>query len=395
MRCCAVPTARILTLISLALISARSFHVANAQSSPALSDIGLSPPPSSPSVDTPSSTPAPTVTPTDSTGGSSSFSAPSSPTDSSQTPSQPPSDSAFPTGSSISSSSSAFSPAFSSSSSSYVAPSSSSFSSSSSSSFSSSSSSSVSLSSSSSAPTSSSTPATVVLSPSTGVSSVHQPSPTGYTAIPTGSGISNLSAAGEAPSSTSSATSSGASSKGFFSHTGAVAGVFTVVGLALIGTFVGTISYCKRRQRLQDDEDAAYFEKEPDFVHQNESFSGPDTPSITDLTMPATAGDYPDRATHYGDMPAEDPTYGMNYPRGTAYAAAAAGGGQYQYTGQSTGYGEQYSAYYSSSTSPQHPYANPSNSYNPGGAPPVQGLHSERSLSHYEDGPEMYQVEAE
>lgn len=163
-----------------------------------------------------------------------------------------------------------------------------------------------------------------------------------------------------------------ASDKGFSSNKGAVTAV------AIIGTIVGTsvvafivFKILKRRARTRDEEDEMYFEKyneqEPPLNN-----SGPiDTSyNIAAATRPAAVDAYPDRSYHYGgtqpaasaDAYANPQQYGMEYPPGTAYAAAAHGS-QYQYHGDANGYGAQ--------AHNNHPYAHSQNSYRPAAAPSV------------------------
>ena len=205
----------------------------------------------------------------------------------------------------------------------------------------------------------------------------------------------------------------------FFDNKGAVAGVFSVVGVIVAGGILWAIIYAKRRAaRLQDEEDMTYFEKyeapnNNSTASFNDGAQGPepemsyagsggargmdvnDEPLATHAAMDA----YPDRATHFGlptmdeyaqpsDMglhfgnagvdypPGTVPNAGVEYPPGMSYDPA-------QYAGYEGGYGytatEHQQPYYDSSnlaaTSPTHPYANPSNSPRMPAAPPVQQPH--------------------
>ncbi|KAI0332415.1 hypothetical protein GY45DRAFT_1320921 [Cubamyces sp. BRFM 1775] len=215
-------------------------------------------------------------------------------------------------------------------------------------------------------------------------------------------------------SSTASATGAAAagdvsaSSKGFFSNKGAVAGTFTVVGVVALGAvFVGIIYAKRRAARLQDEEDMTYFEKYNGPNTDNHdggpgdlSF-GNDNPSEAQIMTHAAPDAYPDRSMHYGLPTMEEYTQpqpmnfsydaaaaGVGYPAGTAYARAQAQQGQYQYDGQTGAYGADYSAQYQeayydprrSPSSPTHPYADPRNSPRAEGAPPVQPYSSNVEL---------------
>ncbi|KAK7695774.1 hypothetical protein QCA50_000411 [Cerrena zonata] len=158
----------------------------------------------------------------------------------------------------------------------------------------------------------------------------------------------------------------------------------------------------RRRARRQDEEDEVYFEKyrDPEPQVQNDNshdFGGMGQDSV-DVVTHASPDSYPDRNIHYGTTPSpnneiyeyENPQqYGVEYPPGTAYAAAAAQQGQYQYgvdQSQSQGaYGGEYNynnagtganQYYDDQarTSPgSHPFADPSNTTRRAAAPPVGG----------------------
>ncbi|KAI0346800.1 hypothetical protein BDW22DRAFT_1341780 [Trametopsis cervina] len=161
------------------------------------------------------------------------------------------------------------------------------------------------------------------------------------------------------------ASSSGAS----FSHNkGAIAAVATIaslIGISVIAYL--TFKILKRRARLRDEEEEVYFEK---YQEQDPPFqgTGPSDSSynIDSAMQPAATSAYPDRSMHYGtnDAVYADPQqYGMHYPPGTAYAAAAYGE-QYQYQGDNSNYG-------AAASTGSHPYARPENTSRPAAAPPV------------------------
>jgi len=193
------------------------------------------------------------------------------------------------------------------------------------------------------------------------------------------------------------------SSNGFFSNSGAVAGTFTVVALLGVGAIFSAFMYYRRRQRrLRDDEEAAWFEKgngngtSYGATDRASSFMSGENHESQDNIAPMTAAGadaYPDRSTHYGDMGMDmaeygnPTTYGMEYPPGTAYAAAAAQHGQYTYTGQAGGYTDNYQLPPVTSSSPTHPFADPTNAARPGGAPPVivTGPEPSRESEYYAD----------
>lgn len=150
-------------------------------------------------------------------------------------------------------------------------------------------------------------------------------------------------------------------------------GVFTVAGVVglLIIAFIA-MKIMRRRARMRDEEDDAYFEKYTEHEPPVHSGSGPMDSSydISDATAPARHDAYPDRSMHYGSEQAyANPNqYGMEYPPGTAYAAAAAQDGQYQYSGQNEQYSGQNGQY---SPTGGHPFADPQNTLRHGVAPPV------------------------
>lgn len=193
-----------------------------------------------------------------------------------------------------------------------------------------------------------------------------------------------------------------ASIHSFFANKGAVAAVFTIVGLVGLAILIAVATlFMRRRARRQDEDDEVYFEKyrdpEPQVQNDHNDFGGMGQDSI-DVVTHASPDSYPDRNIHYGATPSpnneiyeyENPQqYGVEYPPGTAYAAAAAQQGQYQYgadqsQGQGT-YGGEYNynnagvgadQYYSDQTrtSPgSHPFADPSNANRRAAAPPVGG----------------------
>ncbi|KAI0959710.1 hypothetical protein AcW1_004459 [Taiwanofungus camphoratus] len=410
MRCCPAGAARILTLFSLAILSAHSFTRVNAQSSVSSSD-----PASLTSVSTspPSSTPDPSSSIAASSESASSFSVPStsvSQSPSSSTPDSQPSSSQDVTSSSASS----FSPSISSSS---VSPtsstpfsssqsSSSSFTSSSSSAFSSSLSSSSSSSSSVvNSVTTSSSASTLVVAGITNtpapVTSYYYMSTAGLGSVSSASSIQTVSGVVGAAS-----TSSPPSSKGFLENKGAVAGTFTVVGLLVAGGVVAIVMYVVRhRKRLRDDEDAVYFEKDNGHNgYMDSPYAGGDNPSVAEMMTPAASDAYPDRTTHYGIMSAAEDDKPrdsiVEYARGTAYAAARVQAGPYQYTGQPGGYGGGYTNMHYApqpSVSPgTHPFADPNNLSRPGRAPPVFVNGVEQPFdSYYGQTGGAHQVEAQ
>jgi len=124
-----------------------------------------------------------------------------------------------------------------------------------------------------------------------------------------------------------------------------MAGVFTVVGLIVVGSVLAVVlRIVRHRRRRYEDEDTTYFEKDfsngANFTDANNP--NDDNQSITDVVTHAAPGAYPDRASHYG-MPAfVDDTQPrdsiVEYAKGTAYATARAQAGPYQYSGQNDGY---------------------------------------------------------
>ena len=201
----------------------------------------------------------------------------------------------------------------------------------------------------------------------------------------------------------------------FFDNKGAVAAVFTIVGLVGLAILIAVATiFMRRRARRQDVEDEIYFEKYQDPAptghddHYNNSndFGGMGQ-DATDVITHASPDSYPDRNVHYGNTPSPNnqmydygnpQEYGVEYPPGTAYAAAAAQQGQYQYgVDQSQGqgaYGGGYNynnagaggdQYYNSQarTSPgPHPFADPSNVTRQTAAPPVGGSPTNLSYDH-------------
>ena len=171
-----------------------------------------------------------------------------------------------------------------------------------------------------------------------------------------------------------------------FSHNkGAVAAVATIaslIGVSILGYVV--FKLLKRRSRLRDEEDDVYFEKyqeqDPPF-HSAGAGGGANDSSynIASATQPAMTNAYPDRSTHYGTSnhdPYTDPQqYGMQYPPGTAYAAAAYGA-PYQYQGEDGGYA-------AAASSASHPYADPVNTNRTTAAPRISPAFGQNpSLSH-------------
>ena len=233
----------------------------------------------------------------------------------------------------------------------------------------------------------------------------------------------------------------------FFDNKGAVAGVFSVVGIVAVGALITAVVLAKRRAaRLQDEEDMAYFEKYPgpdaNRSASPTSFTGTGTgvgvggydaaDASHDAPLAHAATDaYPDRATHFGlptmeeyaqpqpmdfsnhgiDYPpgmSYDPTgmaynpAGMAYnPAGMAYNPAGMAYNPAQYGGYEGGYGTgavgvqqqlQQDAYYQPpSRSPTHPYADPSNSMRVAGAPPV---HQQQPHYAQQPGEDAYYGEA-
>ncbi|EED84496.1 predicted protein [Postia placenta Mad-698-R] len=183
-------------------------------------------------------------------------------------------------------------------------------------------------------------------------------------------------------------------STGFFANKAAVAGVFTVLGLLGVGAVLAVVlRIVRRRNRQYDDEDTTYF---GGGMNGGEKFNdsgnnADDNASINELVTSAGPGSYPDRASHYG-MPAfaddaQPRDSIVEYAKGTAYAAARAQAGPYQYSAQGGAYGgdftnahyqapatAEYGAYpvaadpYSIARAAagqhgQHPYAHPGDTY--------------------------------
>ncbi|KAJ8494427.1 hypothetical protein ONZ51_g2328 [Trametes cubensis] len=393
MRVCSASAARVLTLFSLALLSSHSFILANAQPNPTGTD--LSPAPESPDDGVPptgtSTSPAVSPTPTQTSTESPVSTPTSTPTPTSPSPTSKPPASTKSTTPQTSSHTPQTSP-----SDTDTADSSTDTQTSSPASANSDTSSESLASTATSASTGSSastTPTATASNTSATVSSASSPTPTATQPSKTlVVGPNSTGQANEGPdtttynwlSSTASATGAAAddvsaSSKGFFSNKGAVAGTFTVVGVVALGAVFAGVIYAKRRAaRLQDEEDMTYFEKyngpntdNHDSGHGDLSF-GNDNSSEAQIMTHAAPDAYPDRS----------------YPAGTAYARAHAQQGQYQYDGQMGAYGADYSAqyqeaYYDPRRSPNslaHPYADPRNSPRAEGAPPVQPYGSSAEL---------------
>jgi hypothetical protein len=127
-----------------------------------------------------------------------------------------------------------------------------------------------------------------------------------------------------------------------------MAGTFTVVGLAAAALIAGLVSFLiKRHRKLRDEEEVdEYFDKLPSLGqhHAEMSRSSPDlippTLSIApDIHHGSTDGFYPDSRNYGLDYPPEMVSSSDSRPAsvapGTAYAAAIAREGPYQYTGRS------------------------------------------------------------
>lgn len=142
------------------------------------------------------------------------------------------------------------------------------------------------------------------------------------------------------------------SSTGFLQNKGAVAGTFTVVGLAAVAAIsILAFSLYKRYRRRQDNEEVdEYFDKLPSLGQHNleNSRASPELiPPSTFNHSYATRDGYhrsgdpfnAPRPTHGLDFPPEMTSFGESRPPsfapGTAYAAAMAQEGPYQYTGRS------------------------------------------------------------
>ncbi|KAI0700757.1 hypothetical protein BC835DRAFT_1326273 [Cytidiella melzeri] len=341
MRFCS--SVRSFSLFTLVVLSSHSF-MANAQSSSGSGSLTTSPGP-------PASTPSvpPTILPP--TFQSSSPLSSSLPSSSRPAPSTSPS----PPAESTKTSTSDLPPPTSSS----TDQSSSSFQSSSSTASSSVSSSSISASSSSSVPrSSSSATAVVVVTPAASAYSKY--SYTGHLTTETSSS--------GAPSETAVSAAAGSS---FSKNKGAIAAVATIaslMGVAIVGYVV--FKLVRRQSRLRDEEEDVYFEK---YQEQDPPFqsggANESSYNIASATQPASTAAYPDRSMHYGAPPptqqayADPQQYGMQYPPGTAYAAAAYGT-PYLYHGDGGGYG-------AASAPGNHPFAHPENSGRPLAAPRV------------------------
>ncbi|CAL1701167.1 unnamed protein product [Somion occarium] len=381
MRCCPASAARILTLFSLVVLASHSFTLVNAQSSPTTSvnsETGIpSPPIVVPSL---SSSPSSLPTPSSSPPATQPSQKPSPetivpPSTSTVTSDPPTPSSASPTSTSATITSQSTQDILSSSSS---------------------------LESSSSASSSSSSGISTVSSSSSSTA-VITPSPTpAQTTGPTTASyrrISSTHAPGE-PTDLPEPTGalSEATSKGFFSNKGAVAGTFTVVAIVAVVLVIAVIMMFRRRlARRRDEEDEVYFEKyrepEPEVrnAHPLTNLGGLGQ-SATNLASHASPDSYPDRNVHYGHSPTGDQAaydydnpqeYGMEYPPGTAYAAAVTHPGQYQYgvgpnlaghgagAYDSIGGGNQYEHQGGQTRTSPGPFADPGNSARHPAAPPV------------------------
>ena len=183
-------------------------------------------------------------------------------------------------------------------------------------------------------------------------------------------------------------------SHSFFDNKGAVVAVFVIVGLVgLAGIFMVVTYFMRRRNRRREEEDEEYFEKynEPSPIHHRSQSAGFTNygglgQSATDLTTtPAGPGAYPDRSVHYGvtdngtGIAYDQPQGGVEYPPGTAFAAAATQRGQYQY--------QPHGAPYTTGQLPpsplSHPFAHPVNLAQTGGAPAVNRPYVHHIDSYY------------
>ncbi|KAI0796883.1 hypothetical protein C8Q75DRAFT_729721 [Abortiporus biennis] len=372
MRCRLASAARVLSFLSLVVLTSHSFILANAAAvveSPAATGTDVSVPNE------------PTLPTTTSTSVAHTTSTPAPPTSVSDTPTSPPSHT---TSSTLPHTTSSTTPSQTSSQTPQTSTSTSAASTESTTSTTSSSSSS----SSSRSSTVTSAPSETTLSVSAGTNplftgaSYKQISTTLSVGLPTDN---------PSPNATDTANAaSAASGNSFFSNKGAVAGTFTVVAIvALILLFTVVRWVMKRQRRRRDEEDDAYFEKyqEQDSATGNHNHYttnlGGLGESAVDVTVPASTDAYPDRNVHYGagayDQAQYDQTQyeqAYDYPQGTAYAAASQGG-QYQYNGYA---GQQQAA---SRTSPgPHPFADPHNSLRPSAAPPVNQPYAQ-SVDYY------------
>ena len=205
----------------------------------------------------------------------------------------------------------------------------------------------------------------------------------------------------------------------FFDNKGAVAGTFSVVGVVALGGIIVAFLYAKRRAaRLQDEEDMTYFEK---YNGPSERASSPTDMSfiggaggredLNDAPMAthAAADAYPDRSMHYG-LPTMDEYStaqpmglnfgtGVEYPPGTSYDPSAYGGYEGSYApAANQSYAPAANQNYAPATnqeyydpnarrspsSPNHPYADPSNSPRHYAAPPVQQYYNPNEVVHGE-----------
>ncbi|OCH92158.1 hypothetical protein OBBRIDRAFT_791536 [Obba rivulosa] len=373
MRCYPLYAARALTLFTLVVLCSHSFILVRAETSPSSSVSPASTLPSSSVSPSTSSLSAPVST-GDSKGSSSS--APGSSANSSV-----PSPSGSPSSSGTGSSAVPPSPSPSSSpvnSSSSLSPTPSS---------SSSSAASVSLSSASSSSSSSSSPSSLPSSvssfkpaPSLVTNGHFGPSTTSLTVpatepigSPNSQPISSSTPGFSAGAAVSTSATSSDSSKSFFDNKGAIAGTFTVVALLGAGAIAAITMYVmRRRHRLNDEEEEAYFEKlsEPGEYGNNSSFFG-GNPSAAEVATSVA----PDQAARFGTADSagslDDPqVYPMDYPPGTALARAATQRGPYQYTGQ-FGTGADYGYPAQPPALRAHPFADPINVQRQGVAPPV------------------------
>ncbi|KAI0751522.1 hypothetical protein C8Q80DRAFT_1218238 [Daedaleopsis nitida] len=409
MRCCLASAARTLTLISLALLSTQSLLLVKAQSSPTTDIAAPTTTPDNaepPTTVTPlpptttSTTPPPTSTTTKSV---STRPTTSPPPETTTTKSIPPTSTS--TTKEDSTSTQTDTPD--------STTSSSSTSTSTSTSSSTSTSTSDSTSSSITSTSSSSTPG-VTLKTNTGTAYV---APTNTQAA--GPNSTSYTWDVSTPSATQKAAgAASASSNSFFDNKGAVAGTFAIVGVVALGGISVVILYMKRRAaRLQDEEDLTYFEKYTPSGRENGTSSPTDMSFIggpggredlnaAPLEAHAAVDAYPDRATHFG-LPAMNEyaspqPMDLNFSHGVDYPPNAGHGveyppnmGQYnpaQYGGYEGGYGAtQYDAtqeYYDparrSPSSPNHPYADPSNSSRTFNAPPVQQYYPTSEVVHGE-----------
>ncbi|CAL1701171.1 unnamed protein product [Somion occarium] len=350
MRCCPASAARILTLFSLVVLASHSFTLVNAQSSPTTSvnsETGIpSPPIVVPSL---SSSPSSLPTPSSSPPATQPSQKPSPetivpPSTSTVTSDPPTPSSASPTSTSATITSQSTQDILSSSSS---------------------------LESSSSASSS-----TAVITPSPTPAQTTGPTTASYRRI------SSTHAPGE-PTDLPEPTGalSEATSKGFFSNKGAVAGTFTVVAIVAVVLVIAVIMMFRRRlARRRDEEDEVYFEKyrepEPEVrnAHPLTNLGGLGQ-SATNLASHASPDSYPDRNVHYGHSPTGDQAaydydnpqeYGQ-YQYGVGPNLAGHGAGAYD----SIGGGNQYEHQGGQTRTSPGPFADPGNSARHPAAPPV------------------------